>query len=116
MESADQLTTLAILIALSAYLATIRLLAIERISRQTDKDKKQEIRLKLLWLVVPDSLLTVSALLLGFHIFSSYLAKHPGSLLAWSIWLFAAAGLLLFLSHIVAWSKTIAECWKHKSP
>ena len=114
MPIADQLTTLTVLIALSAYLGTIRLLAIDRLrsansSEPKSPSKEKSIKGKLMWLTLADIPLTVASLLLAINIFGGYLTETPSTLYIWSIWLCAVAGVVLFISHLFAWIKSISE-------
>jgi uncharacterized membrane protein (DUF106 family) len=130
MKPADLLTLLAIIIALSAYLATVRLFALDRltklkeglenISNQLDENLEERevgnlgktktrleeritIHLKLCLLLFADVPMTVSAVLLGIYI----LYGKPACFLRTSVILFTIAGLVLLFNHVYAWIKSI---------
>src|SRR5271155_1734687 len=98
MQRADLLTLLAIIIALSAYLATVRLFMIDRLTKLKEKTtqldenlkKAKRIRKGLLVLLLADVPMTLSAVLLGIYILYS---NAPSSFLRKSICLFTFAGL-----------------------
>ena len=105
----ELLTLLAIIIALSAYLATMRGVLRERI-RGAPEARKQHLRVSLYLLILPDALLVISGLLLGLHIFYAYLpgvGEPPVWLLRRAIQLFIAGGLCLVVLHLVEWLRAL---------
>ena len=103
MQTADLLGLLAIVIALSAYLAAVRLFAIGAI-KEASNDEKRKIKTKLGWLVLADAPMTVSAVLLGLY---TLWAPMPHWMLLTGIALFTFAGLMLLFFHTIAWMKSL---------
>jgi hypothetical protein len=123
MGVSDLLTLLTIIIALSAYLATIRLLVISRLSQasepiQSPPESTPELRNKLkrflLLLALADAPLVTSGLLLGLHIFWQDLtrADTPPWFLPTAIVLFGIAGLILYIYHLIEWVRSLWEGWE----
>lgn len=107
MQRADLLTLLAIIIALSAYLATVRLFAIDRLTQLAgDLQKRKKVHRNLRLLFVADAPMTVSAVFLGIYILYS---NAPSCFLPTSIYLFTFAGLMLLIYHIYAWIKSFSR-------
>lgn len=102
------LTLLTIIIALSAYLATMRGLLRERI-RHAPEWRRQELRVSLYLLILPDAILVLSGLLLGIYVFYAYLldGEPPAWLLTRAIQLFVAAGFALTGLHVVEWLRAL---------
>src|ERR1700733_16156237 len=98
MATSDLLALLAIVIALSAYLATIRLFAIETI-REKDAEGRRRIHRDLRKLLLADIPMTMSAISLGIH--ALFWVSD------WFLWagvlLFVLAGSVLFVFHMIAW-------------
>lgn len=122
--SGDKLTLLTLIVALSAYLASVRLAAIGRLSalsRELSKDiygtplvtdsnkaisrRKDDIGRSLKWLTLSDAPMIASGFLLGLHIF--YAAGERA--LMWSVYLFTFGGIVLMLLHGLAWVKTFSR-------
>ena len=108
MDTNDSLTLFAIIIALSAYLATLRWLTIVRIGKSVDNEDKQILKKSLQLITLPDVPLVISAVLLFAHIFWIYLlgTAAPDFLFTWSVYLFAISFLTLIAYHIIEWYKT----------
>jgi hypothetical protein len=102
MATSDLLALLAIVIALSAYLATIRLFAIETI-RKKDADGRRRIHRDLRKLLLADIPMTMSAVFLGVHA----LFWVPDWVLWVGLSLFVVAGSVLFVFHIFAWIRSL---------
>lgn len=102
-QPADLFAFLAILIALSAYLATVRLFAIDRMQDQ-DAEKKRAIRVKLRLLVIPDAPMTCAAVCVGLY--TLFPRWSPKWFLPAGIGLFSFAGFALLIFHVIAWYKT----------
>ena len=101
----DLLGLFAIIIALSAYLATIRLAAIHL--AKTDQENKASFQRKIALITLPDIALVTSALLLGCYMFGSvFNLPRSDRQLSWSIGLFAVAIVLLALYHLGSWLRT----------
>lgn len=102
MATSDLLALLAIVIALSAYLATIRLFAIETI-REKDAEGRRRIHRDLRKLLLADIPMTMSAISLGIH--ALFWVSD------WFLWagvlLFVLAGSVLFVFHMIAWKKSL---------
>ena len=103
---------LTIIIALSAYLATIRLIGIERLGKpgsEVSPDVKKKLKRKLLFLMFVDAPLVVSGLLLVYHIFAPDLfgCVAPACILRTAQGLFALAVVILAVLHAIEWGKTI---------
>ena len=114
MPTADVIAFLALIVALSAYIATIRLRLIDKIRETTDTDRKSELKLISFWLTFADAPLIISGVLLFFHSFWDLTIglwfATPGApkwLLPWSIGFFAFGGAVLVVHHAVAWWKSI---------
>jgi hypothetical protein len=114
MPPTDVIAFLSLIVALSAYLATIRLRLIDRI-KKADENQKKRLKLISFWLTFADAPLIVSGVLLFLHGFwgktlgSWWFASPtaPGWLLPWSVGLFWFGGLFLVGHHIAAWWKSI---------
>ena len=114
MPTADVIAFLSLIVALSAYIATIRLRLIDRIKETTDTTKKNNLKLISFWLTLADAPLIVSGVLLFLHAFWDETLglwfTSPGApawLLAWSVGFFTFGGLALVAHHIAAWWKSI---------
>ena len=116
LEASVSLTFFTILVALSAYLASVRLVAIARLGElndpETDKPEvraeriraqRAKIKRNLRWLTVADIPMVLAALLLGLHVFYFW----PAWTLHGSFYLFTFAGLALLASHGFAWWRSI---------
>jgi hypothetical protein len=133
-DPVDLFAFLTLIVAVSAYLATIRLFGIEKLrdlsehqsrlnrsltSASTGTElsekgaelenaakKKKRVKRWLALLLVADAPMTISAVLLGCYIFGIF--NHPsGSLrLKWSIFLFTWAGFALSAAHAYAWFRS----------
>lgn len=111
---------LALIIALSAYLATIRLIAIDKMSPPRENepplsaDRKKKIKQSLFWLTLADAPLVIAGLLLGLHLFFPNLFNRsaPDWMLTAAIWLFTVAGVLLVIYHFGAWYRSVKEVRK----
>jgi hypothetical protein len=113
MATADIIAFLSLIIALSAYIATIRLRLIDLIKDPQNAAKKPRYKTISKTLTLADAPLIISAAFLFFHGFwDSTLGKIieggvPCWLLPWSIYLFTFAGLVLIVHHIGAWWSSI---------
>lgn len=111
---------LALIIALSAYLATIRLIAIDKMSPPKGNEpplkpeRKKKIKQSLFWLTLADAPLVIAGLLLGLHLFfpTIFDRSAPDWMLTWAIRLFTVAGVLLVIYHLRAWYRSIREFMK----
>lgn len=111
ISSGDLLT---LIVALSVYISTVRLLIIDRLAklkRQKQPPQKTEARLRsaLFWLMPADVPLICAAVLLTWRLFAGPLFWPPAP--AWtSFWisaLFMTAIFVLVLHHVIAWGQTI---------
>jgi hypothetical protein len=117
----DKLTLLTLIVALSAYLASVRLVAIgrlvdlkgrvstdffdKRLNTPANADverRSNDIKVGLKLLTLADAPMIVSGLLLGLHIFYGL----PDASLRWSIYFFTFGGLALVGLHAHAWKRT----------
>jgi hypothetical protein len=123
LSSGDKLTLLTLIVALSAYLATVRLMAIARMSElktdlardiygkplgtyenDTAQRRVADIQRDLVFLTFGDAPMIGAGFLLGLHIF--YGAGETA--LRLSIALFTIGGVVLMLLHAAAWVRTVA--------
>lgn len=116
MATTDIIAFLSLIVALSAYIATIRLRLIDKMKDATvagDTATRNKLGNFALSLTFADAPLIVSATLLFFHGFWDATLGQvvpgpaPKWLLPWSIYLFAFAGVVLILHHIAAWFKSV---------
>lgn len=113
MPTTDVIAFLGLIIALSAYVASVRLWMIDRMTRQNDGGKKRT-KLILKLLTLADAPLIVSGLLLFTYAFWDHTLKlwlgltgsAPEWLLSWSIGVFTFALISLMGHHIAAWRKS----------
>jgi len=108
MDANASLTFFAIMIALSAYVATLRWIIITRIRKSGKKVEKEKLKKSLRPIAYADIPLVISALLLFVHIFLINLIgiTAPDFVFTWSVWLFTISFLALIVSHIKEWRKT----------
>jgi hypothetical protein len=134
LETADRLTLLAVVIALSAYLATIRLFAVDKRGKlrerleeiegeladpnltdpakrtrltnamQEIENRRENIRFKLRLLIIPDIFMVSSAVLLGL---ATLYSKSYLWFLPAGVYSFTIAGIILLIMHISAWVATL---------
>lgn len=112
MEPDVAVSVLSLLVALSAYLAAVRLFLQERLGGAKDEGGRDEgkIRRRLRYVAMPDSLLIVAAVLLSAYVFFS-----PGPvLLRWGLGLAVAGGAVLVVFHGIEWSKSWTKSAKGK--
>lgn len=102
---------LQITIALSAYLAAIRIATLNRIAdKETTEDRKKKLVAFLFWLVPADLCFVVGALFLLAHIYKPHLFGSFGFLL-WATRLFCAGVIVLSIHHGIAWVKSAKKYW-----
>lgn len=111
---ADEFTLLAIIVALSAYLATVRHFLLERIAASDEGESgrapgRERIKRRLKILVIGDLPITASAVLVGLH----SLYSLPEGFLRVGIWCFTIGGLSLLVMHVASWKVTF---WPGKKP
>jgi hypothetical protein len=123
----DQLLIfLTLIVALSAYLGTVRLFGLERLRELSDElwrlkdgnqketvtrleQKQRRTKVYLALLLFADVPMTISAALLAVYIFGLFNYPAPSWPLRWSIYLFTAAGLALFCAHLYGWIRTLKQ-------
>ncbi|MCP9473425.1 MAG: hypothetical protein NNA30_11885 [Nitrospira sp.] len=113
LPTADVIALLSLIVALSAYVATIRLRLIDRIKNAQDEEKKK-LKTTSRLLTLADAPLVVSGLLLFFYAFWNntlglwfFCAESPNWMLSWSIGLLTFALVVLVAHHMGAWWKSI---------
>jgi hypothetical protein len=113
MEQINRLDLLTLVVALSVYIATIRLVVIGRLLGEEKLEERRKARYKLflLTLVPGDALLVVSGFLLFLDIFWADLfgGTAPGWFETTSVWTFFIAGGLLVVHHLVAWVRSVGS-------
>jgi len=105
MQTADLLAFLAIVIALSAYIATIRLFMIDKM-RERSGDERAKIRFKMKILLLADVPMTVSACSLGIYTLFNTSAPWFPWFMKIGICGFVIGGLALIGLHAYNWWKT----------
>jgi hypothetical protein len=106
LGSDGELTFFAVVVALSAYLATIRFFVIQRGDSTSDKaSMRRDLRL----LFFGDAPITMAAILVGLH---ALYVIAPHWFLSLGAWCFTLGGLMLLGHHAVAWKRT---WFAHKS-
>jgi hypothetical protein len=112
---ADEFTLLAIIVALSAYLATVRHFLLERIAASDEGESgrttvepqgRKRIKKRLLVLVIGDAPITAAAVLVGLH---SLYSSPPQWFLRVGIRCFTIGGLFLLVMHIASWLETVSS-------
>lgn len=116
MANINQLDLLILIIALSAYVASIRLAVIQRLAVTPAPTNAESLRSYLKWLLPGDIPLVVSAVVLSLNIFwqelvvgpfANVLGAHPPSWFSpLVVWLFVFAVLVLSLHHVAAWVRS----------
>jgi len=101
LDRQTSLALLAVLIALSAYLATIRIFL-----KQADAPDHVK-KFGLIMLTVGDLPMISSALLLGFHV----IFRAPVWTAHWSLLLFVFAGIVLVILHAREWVQSAIKLW-----
>jgi hypothetical protein len=101
----DKLNLLALMVALSAYLAAIRLALIQRLGAEPPPTNPRGIKNMLLALIPADMPLVVGGLLLTANLFWTDLlgGAPPAFLYPAAGWLFVAGICILAIHHAVAW-------------
>ena len=119
---ADEFTLLAIIVALSAYLATVRHFLLERIAASDEGESgrtpatargRERVKQRLKILVIGDLPITAAAVLVGLHSLYSWL---PEGFLRVGIWCFTFGGLALLLMHAASWKVTFWSDKKSAAP
>ncbi len=107
-EHADELTLLAIMVALAAYLATVRFYLISQFEPKPGVKRDKGRIHRTLWGVgAADILVTTSAILIAVHA----LFEAPGWTFNAGVWFAVAAAILLLVFHVFAWGKTFFGEW-----
>jgi hypothetical protein len=110
MDEINRLDLLTLIVALSVYVATIRLVVLGRLTAEPAPSKWRKDRYKVLLvaLVPGDALLVVSGAFLFLQIFWADLfgGAAPGWFEASTVWTFFAAGAWLVLLHGVVWARS----------
>jgi O-antigen/teichoic acid export membrane protein len=113
MGRSPLLALLAIIIALSAYLATIRLAGIQLAKAPTGKDdsekeaNKKSIEWKLVFIALPDIFLVASGLFLAIYLFGGVFDwMRADGQLTWGVRLFCVAIVILAFYHLVSWFRS----------
>lgn len=114
LPTSDAIALLTLIVALSAYVATIRLWLIDRIKKARDEEEKKKLKTTSRLLTLADAPLVVSGVLLFFHGFWNNTlglwfscAEPPNWMLSWSIGLLTFALVVLVVHHIGAWWKSV---------
>jgi len=98
LGSVDQeLVFFAVVVALSAYLATVRFYLVQRADNKGGKESRRK---ALLPVVPADALVTTSAVLTGVH---ALFRRTPHCVLSLGVWFFTVGGAYLFCLHFLAW-------------
>lgn len=111
----DQLNFLALIVALSAYLAAIRFYAMQRLAGNPSNAKS--LKAFLFRLVFADAPLVIAGVLLTIQMFAMPLLAddNPGQTISWWVaLLFCIAVGVLAAYHFLAWLKSIQEYWKSR--
>ena len=115
MDDSNLYTLLAITIALSAYLASIRLYAINKINNLPANSRRESIKRKikenLFYIFLIDMPLVIGSFFIYLHLFWHHLFNigKPTWFFTIGIWLITGAILLMILAHIGSWLKTVCE-------
>ena len=112
----DRLSLLTLIVALSAYLATIRLAAITLLMTLGPEkaSRKKNIKSLLLGIMIADAPLVIAGLLLGLELCWNVIVfgappDPPGCLYRAAVFFFLFALFTLAAQHAVAWVKTIQK-------
>ena len=110
----DKLNLLALMVALSAYLAAVRMTVIGRLGSTPAPNNPQDLKTFLVLLIPADAPLVVGGLFLTADLFwiGVFGAQPPSWLFWWAQVLFIAAISVLAIHHIVSWGITISKAVK----
>src|SRR5687768_5249751 len=110
MDRVDPLGLLTLIVALSVYIAAIRLVVIGRLTGDppVEEPRKSRYKLFLVSLVPGDALLVAAGFFLFLDIFAADLfgGTAPGWFDRVAIWAFFLSGALLVIHHVVAWVRS----------
>lgn len=106
-DHADELTLLAILVALAAYLATIRLFLLGVFDAKSGRRRGPKAHRRLFEIGVADAFVTTSAFLVACHA----LFAAPPWVFQLAVLLASLAGVLLLGYHMYAWWHTFFGDW-----
>ncbi len=116
IPNVDVIAFLSLIVALSAYVSTIRLRIIDKKTETQDKAVKKSLSKYAFWLIPADLALLASGIMVFFHGFWAFTIEpfSPGTpapewLLHWSVRCFAAGCLILILLHISTWKRSVKE-------
>lgn len=107
----DKLNLLALMVALSAYLAAIRFAVIGRLATVPPPMNAASLKRFLLSLIPADAPLVIGGLLLTADLFWAPLVggAAPGWLYWLAQWLFVAAIIVLAIHHAISWIITVSK-------
>ncbi len=109
----DSLNLLALIVALSAYLAAIRFFAQERLASTLPPPNARALKVLLFRLVFADVPLVIAGVLLTWQLFEGPLQTSPGQTRSWWVaFLFCVAVGVMALYHLLSWKRSIEEYWK----
>lgn len=110
MQTSNLLSLLAIIIALSAYLAVVRQRFLDKISHETSRSRIRDLKKRLLAVALSDALLVSSGFFLGlFGAIKVFLGNEVCWLRDISLVLFSIAIILLAVQHSYELIKSIKE-------
>jgi hypothetical protein len=114
IPNVDVIAFLSLIVALSAYVATIRLRIIDKKSLTNDPRTKKSLSRYACWLILADAALIAAGVMVFFHGFWQLTLepcfpgqKAPEWLIIWSVRCFAFACLILIIMHISTWRRSI---------
>lgn len=113
----DRLNLLALIVAMSAYLAGIRFATIGRLAslRSTDALKRRRMRRFLRFLIAADAPLIVAGLLITVDLFPNPILGKPAPAwcLAWAYRLFVLSVIILAGLHVASWLRAFQPAGSH---
>lgn len=109
----DSMNLLALIVALSAYLAAIRFFAQERLATTPRPPNERALKVLLFRLVFADAPLVVAGLILAWQLFETPLQTDPCQTKSWWVaFLFCIAVVVMAVYHFLSWCKSIKEYWE----
>ena len=111
MGPGEKIMLLTLVVALSAYIATIRFAIIGRLG-SFDNEKKRTWRKVLAGLIPADSPLVIAGIFLTIDLFLKDMINvdPPSFFYLGSLWLFFIAVIVLAIHHVLSWKYTL-EKW-----
>lgn len=116
MPNVNVIAYLSLIVAMSAYISSIRLRIIDKKKESTSSGEKKSLSRYAACLIRPDLALILSGYLVFLHGFWHLAidpwwpgSTAPDEFLQWSVWLFAFAGICLTILHVSTWRRSFNQ-------